>query len=402
VTFPSARRKEEHASEPAEQSLERPRKIPLSDIAVDEEILAAAEEALASGWWSMGPRVARFESEFASFCGTDHAVAVSSGTAALHLALLAAGCGGDTEIVLPSLNFVAAANVVVHAGGTPVFCDVCGPEDLSIDPASLERAITPRTRAVIVLHYAGFPCDMESIMEIAARRELVVIEDAAHSPGATWRGKACGAIGDAGCFSFFANKNLPVGEGGMIVTDDVEIAQRLRLLRSHGMTTTTWDRERGHAHSYDVATPGFNYRMDEAHAAVGSVQLGRIAEANAARARLAGLYRESLGQVAGLTIPFADRGGDESHAHHLAVVVLPRGASRDAIREELRSKGIETSVHYPPIHHFSYYADHFPARSLVNTDDIALRILTLPLFAHMSESDVELVSDALAAAIRGS
>jgi dTDP-4-amino-4,6-dideoxygalactose transaminase len=376
------------------------RTIPLSDLEVDEEILAAARSALESGWWSMGPRVSQFESEFAAFCGTDAAVAVSSGTAALHLALLAVGCDHDSEVILPSLNFVAAANVVVHIGATPVFCDILGPDDLTLDPVGLEQAISDRTRALVVLHYAGFPCAMEPVLEIARRRGLAVIEDAAHAPGSMWEGRACGSIGDAGCFSFFSNKNLPVGEGGMVVTGRQEIAERVRLLRSHGMTTTTWDRERGHAHSYDVPIPGLNYRMDEARAAIGSVQLERLPKANAARTELVGLYREMLGEIDGLTIPFAGRPHEDSLAHHLFVVLLPAGASRDRVRAELRRRGVETSVHYPPIHDFTYYASRLRGGGLPNTDEIAQRILTLPLFPRMREEDVRTVSGALAVAVR--
>jgi dTDP-4-amino-4,6-dideoxygalactose transaminase len=220
------------------------------------------DDVIDSGWWSMGPQVLEFEKAFAEFCAVRHALAVANGTAALHLALLAAGCGPGDEVVLPSLNFVAAANAIAHTGAEPVFCDVLGPHDLNLDPTDLEAAVGPRTKAVVVLHYGGFPCDMEAVHEIAELRGLTVIEDAAHAPGGTWQGKMCGSLGLAGCFSFFSNKNLPIGEGGMIVTDDEDLANRIRLLRSHGMTTLTWERHRGHASSYDVVAQGFNYRLN--------------------------------------------------------------------------------------------------------------------------------------------
>ena len=200
--------------------------VPLADIAVDDEVAAAADAAIRSGWWSMGPRVEEFERAFAELTGARHAVAVTNGTASLHLALLAAGCGPGDEVVLPSLNFVAAANSIRHVGATPVFCDVAGPHDLNHDPSDLERAVGPRTKALLVLHYGGYPCDLGSVLELAAGRGLVVIEDAAHAPGATWRGRGCGTVGQVGCFSFFSNKNLPVGEGGMVVTDDDAIAKQ--------------------------------------------------------------------------------------------------------------------------------------------------------------------------------
>lgn len=372
--------------------------VPLSDVSVDEELLASVREAVSSGWWSMGPRVAEFEERFAQLCDTRHALAVANGTAALHLALLASGCGRGDEVVLPSLNFVAAANVVAHTGATPVFCDVRGPADLNLDPEDLETACGPATKAVVVLHYGGHPCDMERVLAVAERRGVPVIEDAAHAPGATLRGRPCGSSGAVGCFSFFSNKNLPIGEGGMIVTDDDLLAERLRLLRSHGMTTLTWDRHRGHASTYDVLQPGFNYRLDEVRAAVGLVQLARLPAANAARARVVARYREALDGVEGMTMPFPD-GGEATPAHHLAVVVLPEDVSREHVRDLLAARRIQTSVHYPPIHRFSAYAA-FASRSLPNTDAVADRILTLPLFPHLRDEQVDAVIDALLAAVR--
>jgi len=245
----------------------------------------------------MGPQVAEFEREFASFCGATHAFSVANGTAALHLALLALGCGPGDEVLVPSLNFVAAANTIGHVGATPVFCDITSTEDLTVSPEDLEAAIGSATRAIVVMHYGGHPCQMDEILEIAARRGLSVIEDAAHAPGATYRGRMCGTIGDVGCFSFFSNKNLPVGEGGMVVTNDDALAEKIRLLRSHGMTTLTWDRHRGHAHSYDVVAQGFNYRLDEIRAAIGLVQLRRLERQNADRARVVAFYRDALDKV---------------------------------------------------------------------------------------------------------
>jgi dTDP-4-amino-4,6-dideoxygalactose transaminase len=368
-------------------------RIPLSDVLVDDELVDAVLGVVRSGWWSMGPRVEQFESDFAAFCGAAHAIAVANGTAALHLALLAVGCGSDDEVVVPSLNFVAAANTIEHTGAAPVFCDIAGPHDLNLDPADLEAAVTPRTKAVVVLHYGGNPCDMTSVDEIAERHGLVVVEDAAHAPGASLNGRMCGTLGRVGCFSFFANKNLPVGEGGMIVTDDDELAARLRLLRSHGMTTLTWDRHRGHASSYDVLLPGFNYRLDEVRAAVGSVQLSRLPEENAGRARVAARYRSALEDRAGLTVPF---GGDDATrvpSHHLAVVVLPEGADRAAVRGALADAGIQTSVHYPPIHTFTAYQG-VSGRPLPQTD-VAERLLTLPLYGRMTDDDADLVAETL-------
>jgi dTDP-4-amino-4,6-dideoxygalactose transaminase len=347
----------------------------------------------------MGPRVEEFEHAFGGFVDVRHALAVANGTAALHLALLAAGVGPGDEVVLPSLNFVAAANAVAHTGAVPVFCDVRGPDDLNLDPADLEAAVGDRTKAVVVLHYGGFPCDMAAVREVAERRGLLVVEDAAHAPGATFRGERCGSLGLVACFSFFSNKNLPVGEGGMIATDDDDIAERVKLLRSHGMTTLTWERHRGHAAGYDVVAQGFNYRLDELRAAMGLAQLRRLPAENASRARIAGRYREALDGVNGLSMPFGATEEGTSSSHHLAVVVLPEGASRADVRESLTEKRIQTSVHYPPIHSFSHYAELGRRRPLPRTDAVAERLLTLPLYAHMSDEQIDAVVEALLAAL---
>lgn len=369
-------------------------RIPLTDVVVDAELADAVLEVVRSGWWSMGPRVEEFEQEFAGFCGAAHGIAVANGTAALHLALLAVGCGPGDEVVVPSLNFVAAANTIKHTGAEPTFCDIVGPADLNLDPADIEAAVTSQTKALVVLHYGGYPCDMAAVDQVAEHHGLAVVEDAAHAPGASLGGRMCGTLGQVGCFSFFANKNLPVGEGGLMVTDDDELAARLRLLRSHGMTTLTWDRHRGHASSYDVVLPGFNYRLDEVRAAVGLVQLRRLPEENAGRARIAARYREALGSNDGLTIPFDDAAGTRVPAHHLAVVVLPEGADRAGVRTALDEQGIQTSVHYPPIHTFSAYrADS--RRPLPQTEAVAERLLTLPLHGRMTDDQADTVADAL-------
>jgi dTDP-4-amino-4,6-dideoxygalactose transaminase len=376
-------------------------RVPLSDVVVDDRMTATVAETLASGWWSMGPKVEEFEHAFARFCGARHAVAVSSGTAALHLALLAGGLRPGDEVIVPSLNFVAAANVIVHAGGVPVFCDIRGIDDLNLDPVDVAEAVTGRTRMILALHYGGFPCDMDAIVGIAQRHALAVIEDAAHAPGASWRGRKCGTIGVAGCFSFFSNKNLPIGEGGMIVSDDSDIVERARLLRSHGMTTLTWDRHRGHAHTYDVVAHGLNYRLDEIRAAMGLVQLEQLESMNAARRRIVRHYRDLLRGAPGIAVPFGDA-DTESSAHHLTAVVLERGVDRDAVQAFLRRRGIQTSVHYPPIHRFSAYANTTGAqRALATTDSVADRLLTLPLYPHMHEDQIEAVTSALTEAVSG-
>ncbi len=342
--------------------------------------------------------MADLENRFAEFVGTHHAVAVSNGTAALHLALLAVGAGPGDDVVTPSLTFVAAANMIRHAGATPVFCDVVGSRDLNLDLNDLEAALTPRTKAIVALHYGGFACDIEAVTALAAERGLAVIEDAAHAIGANAAGRACGTFGSFGCFSFFSNKNLPIGEGGMLVTNDSELDARARLLRSHGMTTMTWDRQQGHASTYDVLVPGFNYRLDDIRAAMALVQLDRVPAATVERSRLARRYVERLNGKAGLRVAFAERDDYDTAAHHLAVVVLPDGLDRDELRAKLTAEGVQTSVHYPPIHHFAAYAG-ICRRSLPRTDSLAVRILTLPLYPGLSDELHELVCDRLVTAV---
>jgi dTDP-4-amino-4,6-dideoxygalactose transaminase len=370
-------------------------RVPLAEPVVDDELVEAARAAVGSGWWSMGPRVTEFEGAFAEFTGAGHAIAVANGTAALHLAVLAVDCGPGDEVILPSLNFVAAANAIRHTGAIPVFCDIVDETDLNMDPGDVEALITPATKAILALHYGGFACDMDAIGEIAARHGLRLVEDAAHAPGATYRGRGCGTIGEIGCFSFFSNKNLPVGEGGMIVTDDDELAAALRLLRSHGMTTLTWDRHRGHAHSYDVVAQGFNYRLDEVRAAMGLVQLRRLPEENDARREISAKYRGRLDGKSGLVMPFGDQEAQRASSHHLAVVLLPAGSPRDDVRTALQEERIQTSVHYPPIHLFSLYSQDGAARPLPRTEDVARRLVTLPLYGQLNDDQVEAVAAGL-------
>jgi dTDP-4-amino-4,6-dideoxygalactose transaminase len=377
---------------------ESPWDIPLSDVEVDDEIAEAVDEVLRSGWWSMGPKVAEFEHAFEEFIGA-RSLAVANGTAALHLALLAVGCGPGDEVILPSLTFVAAANCVAHTGATSVFCDVIGPQDLNMDPDDVERAITPATKAIIAFHYGGHPCRMDSLLELAERHGIVVIEDAAHAPGSQFDGQMCGTIGQIGCFSFFSNKNLPTGEGGMLVTTDPELAERLRLLRSHGMTRLTWDRHRGHAASYDVVAVGFNYRLDELRAAIGLVQLERLEAGNRARAGVVSRYRAAFDGVDGLVMPFA--AAEPTAAHHLAVLVLPPECDRDHFRASLEKARIQTSVHYPPIHQFTAYR-RGETRSLPMTEQVAERLVTLPLYPTLDQAAVDAVTKAVVQAIAGS
>jgi dTDP-4-amino-4,6-dideoxygalactose transaminase len=371
--------------------------IPLADIRLEPGLVALVQEVVESGWWSMGPRVLEFESAFAEFCDVQHAFAVANGTAALQLAIAAIGCSDGDEVILPSLNFVAAANAVSLAGAVPVFCDIGGENDLNMNPASVEAKITSRTKAIIALHYGGLPCDMAALETLSAEHGIRLIEDAAHAPGALYRGRHAGTIADIGCFSLFSNKNLPVGEGGVVVTRDSDLAERIRLLRSHGMTTLTWDRHRGHAQTYDVLTPGFNFRLDEIRAAIASAQLPTLRQRNHERGALVARYREAFEGSDRVIMPMVESASVTS-SHHLAVVVLRSPEARAEVRRELTERRIQTSVHYPPIHQFTAYAG--AAADLPQTNDVAPRLVTLPLYPHMSPAQVDSVVAGVTAAVR--
>lgn len=371
-------------------------RVPLSDVRLPDEAVVAARDVLASGWLSSGPRVREFEEDVAAYVGTAHAVACSSGTAALELAYAILGLGPGDEIAMPSLTFVAGANAARLRGAEPILCDVLGEGDLTLDPQSLRRVVTPRTKAVVLMHYGGHPCLSETLA-VAREHGLHVIEDAAHALGAVGAPGRCGSWGDVACFSFFANKNLPLGEGGMVTTEDPELAERALRLRSHGMTTATWERHTGAALTYDVRAPGHNFRFDEARAAMGRVLLRGLAAGNERRGALVGRYRERLAKSGRVQVPFGHRPPAERSAHHLAPTVLPKGADRDSVVRRLRDAGVQTSVHYPPTHRLTAHAT---ARADVpRTDELAARLLTLPLFPHLEPGQVDLVCDVLEAAL---
>jgi dTDP-4-amino-4,6-dideoxygalactose transaminase len=378
-------------------------RVPLADIDFGAEEEAAVTEVLRSRWLSMGGVTREFEEEFAGFVGAKHSVAVTNATAALHLACLALGVGRGDEVILPSLTFVATANAVRYTGATPVFADIESLDWLNVSPASIEARITARTRAILVVHYAGYPCDMPAIREIARRHELAVIEDSAHAIGAQLDGRGLGTWGEVGCYSFFSNKNMTTGEGGMLATDDDRLAERLRLLRSHGMTSLSWDRHRGHASGYDVEELGYNYRIDEMRAALGRVQLKKLPANNERRKQLTALYRELLAECAPeLGVPFEEgRGARASSCYHILPVLLPSGADRSGFMEALKARGVQTSIHYPPVHRFRIYRREDASRmnDLPLTEEVARREVTLPLYPAMSEEQVAWVAQAAGQAL---
>jgi dTDP-4-amino-4,6-dideoxygalactose transaminase len=360
--------------------------VPLFDTDFGPEEHAAVIRVLDSGWLTMGEETKSFEREFAEYLGVRHAFLVSNCTAALHLAHHVLGAGPGDEIICPSLTFVATANSIIQAGATPVFADIATLDDLTISPREIERLITPRTRGISVMHYGGYVCAMEEILAIARRHGLYLVEDCAHSPGASLNGVMTGTFGDIGCFSFFSNKNLSTGEGGMLVTDRDDLAERIRLLRSHGMTTVTLDRHKGHAFSYDVVEHGFNYRSAELNAALGRVQLRKLEEKNRRRRDIVARYHERLAGLTGLTVPFGSRPTGEIAAAHIFPVLLAEQADRNEVMIALRDRGVQTSIHYRPVHTFTAFSNSAATASLPVTAAAGMRLITLPLFPTMTDS----------------
>jgi dTDP-4-amino-4,6-dideoxygalactose transaminase len=345
------------------------------------------------GWLTMGERVRLFEQRFAALHGADDAVAVSSATAALQLGLQAFDVGRGDEVLLPSLTFVAASNVVVHCGATPVFVDIDGVASPHVSLSDAQRKLTPRTRAVMLMHYGGYVIDAAPWRAFADRHGLLLFEDAAHTAGMP----GMGVVSDAAAFSFFTNKNMTTAEGGMMIVRDAQRRQRARALRAHGMTTSTLDRAKGRAVGYDVIDCGHNFRMDELRAAMGLVQIERLLGWNEARRTLTAHYRRVLRQACpALEVPFAD--GHATSAH-IMPVLLPAGHDRARVMQHLRERNIQTSMHYPPIHTFSHYRKAFPTPPLPLTEQFCERQLTLPLHPKLSVEDVDRVADALSDAL---
>jgi dTDP-4-amino-4,6-dideoxygalactose transaminase len=374
-------------------------RVPLTDIAIPEQDVQAVLDCLESGWLTMGPRTKAFEEALAEYVQTPHAVTVSSGTAALHLSCLAAGIGAGDEVIVPAFTFVASAEAARYVGAEPVLCDVRSPQDFNIDPEDVARRITPRTRAVVAVHFCGYPADVSALRALCDEHGLLLIEDCAQAIGARLddSGRQVGTVGELGAFSFFSKKQLCVGEGGMVTTADKQLADRVRLFRSHAMTSSTWDRHRGHDPAYDVIDIGFNYRLDEPRAALGLSRLPRLQESITARRAIVRAYRERLAEVPGIELAFTDRDVERS-SHFAFPVLLADRQTRDRFRENLKDNGIQTTW-YPALHTFTEYRRFAPSGGLPQASEVGDRHCALPLSSAMDQSEVDTVVDVVRAAL---
>jgi dTDP-4-amino-4,6-dideoxygalactose transaminase len=363
----------------------------------DEEVFGVVE-TLRSGWLTTGPKVQAFENAFASYIGAPWAVAVSSCTAALHLALDAIGLRESDEVLIPAMTFAATAEVVVYFRGRPVLVD-CEPDTLNLDPAKLEEAITPRTRAIIPVHYAGHACQIDRIREIAGTHRLKLIEDAAHALPASYKGQKVGTFGDLACFSFYATKTLCTGEGGMITTANAEYAERVRMMSLHGISKDAWKRYSAEGSwYYEILEAGFKYNMTDIAAALGLAQLGKCDRMREARRRIAGIYNEAFGNLDEIVKPVVR--AEVEHAWHLYPIRLRLerlGINRSEFIAMMRERNIGTSVHFIPLHLHPFYRDKYQYRpqDFPNASDAYEQLVSLPIYPAMTERDASDVVSAV-------
>ncbi len=372
-----------------------PRDVLFSVPFIGEEEIDAVVDCMRSGWLTSGPRVMQFEADFAAYVGAKHAIAVNSCTAALHLALEALGVGPGDEVITSTMPFTATAAVIEHLGAKPVLVD-CETATLNLDPDELEQAITERTKAIIPVHFAGEPCAMDVIEEIARRKKIAIVEDAAHALPARHHGRMVGTIGNVTCFSFYVTKTITTGEGGMITTDDADLAERMRLMRLHGMNKDAWKRyAKGGSWSYEVVDAGFKYNLTDLAAAIGIEQLKRSDAFQARRKQLADLYTRELAEVPGLQVP-KSRDAD-AHAWHLYVLrIVPSmlKIDRDRFIEEMTARNIGSSVHFIPLHLHPHYRDRYGYKrsDFPRAASAFERVISLPLHPRLSDDDAREVT----------
>ena len=377
--------------------------LPFAMPDIGEAEAESVMETLRSGWLTTGPKVRRFEADFAEYVGCRHAVAVNSATAALHLALNAVGLEEGDEVLVPTMTFAATAEVVLYFKARPVLVD-CRPETLNLDPDQLEKAITAKTKAIMPVHIAGQGCDMDRILEIASDNDLRVIEDAAHALPARYREKMIGTIGDITCFSFYATKTITTGEGGMAVTENPEWAERMRIMGLHGISKDAWKRYTAEGSwYYEVLYPGFKYNLTDIAAAIGIEQLKKCTHFWEVRQRYATLYNEGFQDVPAVITPYV--APEVQHAWHLYVIQLDLERLRIGRNEFialLKAEGIGTSVHFIPLHLHPYYRDAFgygPA-DFPHASFVFERIVSLPIYPKMTDADVQRVIDTVRRLVR--
>jgi len=364
-------------------------KIPFFEVNFSEDEAQAVQEVIAGKWLSMGSKVREFEENFAETISVRRAIAVSNCTAALHLALHLLGIGSGDEVLVPSLTFVATVNAVKMVGATPVFVDIKSLDDWTLSALDAERKITSKTKAMIVMHYGGFICDMDAFQQLAKKYNLSIVEDAAHAPYATFKGKPVGSWGDFSCFSFYANKNITTGEGGMLVTNDEAMAERASKIRTHGLTTSAYERSRG-GKFYTVNELGFNYRLTELQGALGVVQLKKLKKDIEQRRELVCYYNKKLSGFKGIRLPFQNYEGVS--ANYIYPILL-EGLNRETIIAALQEQGIYTSHHYPPVHLMKHYLN--PEFKLPLTEQVGEQGLSLPLFFNLTFEQIDTVCDLL-------
>ena len=375
-------------------------KIQLFELNFDHKEKHAIEEVLKSKWLAMGERVSEFEKNFENLLGDDvRCNAVSSCTAALHLGLMASDVSKGDEVIIPSLTFISAPNVVTQLGATPILSDCKSIDHWNMSIDNIEKLITPRTKAIMVVHYSGVPCsDIQEIKSLCDNKNIKLIEDAAHAPGAELDGKKCGTFGDIGCFSFYSNKNISIGEGGMTSTKNIEIHEKLRAIRAHGMNSVALDRHKGRSFSYDITHAGLNYRMDEIRAAIGSVQLSKLDNSNLKRQKNYNHYVKLL-ENSDVHIPFLNENSNATFSYHIMPILLPENINRKEVVDFLKKDGIQSSMHYPPFWDFSSYKNVFNPQDTPITEIICRRQLTLPLYPDMQFEEIEIVVNSLKKAI---
>jgi len=377
--------------------------LPFAMPDISEAEIDSVVETLRSGWLTTGPKVGRFEADFAKYVGCQHAVAVNSATAALHLALAAIGLQEGDEVLVPTMTFAATAEVVLYFKARPVLVD-CQPETLNLDPDQIEKAITAKTKAIIPVHIAGQACDMDRILELARAYDLRVIEDAAHALPARHRGKMIGTIGDITCFSFYATKTITTGEGGMATTESLEWADRMRIMGLHGISKDAWMRYTAEGSwYYEILYPGFKYNLTDIAAAIGLEQLKRCTHFWEIREHYAALYNEGFQDVPGIITPYV--APDVRHAWHLYIIQLDLEQLRIGRNEFialLKQENIGTSVHFIPLHLHPYYRDTFGYRpeDLPTASAVFERIVSLPIYTQMTETDVERVIETVRRLVR--